>query len=178
MKPTRSRLQVSFPDRLRMLPNHCRLSRPLRFRSASVIVPQSHPGAGEGIRTPDPLITNQMLYRLSYASRQIIDYTESEAKLQALRKLFCNVPVIFAPPSTSSNDISKLGNPQRAQLASNVTYRHPRKCRRRPSSQRSHGHPIVSAPRTYLPKNIPTSKDLACHSVRPSRKTTSLSGCL
>ena len=26
------------------------------------------PGAGEGIRTPDPLITNQMLYRLSYAS--------------------------------------------------------------------------------------------------------------
>ena len=24
--------------------------------------------AGEGIRTPDPLITNQMLYRLSYAS--------------------------------------------------------------------------------------------------------------
>ncbi len=29
--------------------------------------PPSH-GAGEGIRTPDPLITNQMLYRLSYAS--------------------------------------------------------------------------------------------------------------
>jgi hypothetical protein len=28
--------------------------------------PQS--GAGEGNRTPDPLITNQMLYRLSYAS--------------------------------------------------------------------------------------------------------------
>ena len=28
------------------------------------------PGAGEGIRTPDPLITNQMLYRLSYASNQ------------------------------------------------------------------------------------------------------------
>ena len=28
----------------------------------------SFPGAGEGIRTPDPLITNQMLYRLSYAS--------------------------------------------------------------------------------------------------------------
>src|ERR1039457_7061101 len=25
-------------------------------------------GAGEGNRTPDPLITNQMLYRLSYAS--------------------------------------------------------------------------------------------------------------
>ena len=28
------------------------------------------PGAGEGIRTPDPLITNQMLYRLSYASNR------------------------------------------------------------------------------------------------------------
>ena len=28
----------------------------------------SFSGAGEGIRTPDPLITNQMLYRLSYAS--------------------------------------------------------------------------------------------------------------
>ena len=27
-------------------------------------------GAGEGIRTPDPLITNQMLYQLSYASRR------------------------------------------------------------------------------------------------------------
>ncbi len=27
-----------------------------------------HTGAGEGIRTPDPLITNQMLYQLSYAS--------------------------------------------------------------------------------------------------------------
>ncbi len=25
-------------------------------------------GAGERIRTPDPLITNQLLYRLSYAS--------------------------------------------------------------------------------------------------------------
>jgi hypothetical protein len=26
-------------------------------------------GAGEGIRTPDLLITNQLLYRLSYASQ-------------------------------------------------------------------------------------------------------------
>ena len=26
-------------------------------------------GAGEGIRTHDPLITNQMLYQLSYASK-------------------------------------------------------------------------------------------------------------
>ena len=34
------------------------------------VTPANHlnSGAGEGIRTPDPLITNQMLYRLSYAS--------------------------------------------------------------------------------------------------------------
>ena len=38
-----------------------RCCRQLRFR-------KSLPGAGEGIRTPDPLITNQMLYQLSYAS--------------------------------------------------------------------------------------------------------------
>ncbi len=34
---------------------------------ARLLVPGT--GAGEGIRTPDPLITNQMLYQLSYASR-------------------------------------------------------------------------------------------------------------
>ena len=32
------------------------------------LVRNPFPGAGEGIRTPDPLITNQMLYHLSYAS--------------------------------------------------------------------------------------------------------------
>ncbi len=32
------------------------------------VFPETFPGAGEGIRTPDPLITNQMLYQLSYAS--------------------------------------------------------------------------------------------------------------
>ena len=31
-------------------------------------LPETFSGAGEGIRTPDPLITNQMLYQLSYAS--------------------------------------------------------------------------------------------------------------
>ena len=30
---------------------------------------KAFPGAGEGIRTHDPLITNQMLYQLSYASK-------------------------------------------------------------------------------------------------------------
>ena len=29
-------------------------------------------GAGEGTRTPDPLITNQMLYQLSYAGLAIV----------------------------------------------------------------------------------------------------------
>ena len=31
-------------------------------------LPLASAGAGEGTRTPDPLITNQMLYQLSYAS--------------------------------------------------------------------------------------------------------------
>ena len=40
-------------------------------------------GAGEGIRTPDPLITNQMLYRLSYASRpKPTNYMKEENELQ------------------------------------------------------------------------------------------------
>jgi hypothetical protein len=40
-------------------------------------------GAGEGIRTPDPLITNQMLYQLSYASRpKPPNYMKQENKLQ------------------------------------------------------------------------------------------------
>ena len=30
-------------------------------------------GAGGGNRTPDPLITNQLLYLLSYASRQTLN---------------------------------------------------------------------------------------------------------
>ena len=37
-------------------------------RDFTPLQPVSH-GAGEGIRTPDPLITNQMLYQLSYASQ-------------------------------------------------------------------------------------------------------------
>ena len=41
-----------------------------RLRAPSSLTPANrlNSGAGEGIRTPDPLITNQMLYRLSYAS--------------------------------------------------------------------------------------------------------------
>ena len=35
---------------------------------ASMLAVELVTGAGEGNRTPDPLITNQMLYRLSYAS--------------------------------------------------------------------------------------------------------------
>ena len=37
-------------------------------RAPAVFAASTQPGAGEGIRTPDPLITNQMLYQLSYAS--------------------------------------------------------------------------------------------------------------
>jgi hypothetical protein len=39
-----------------------------RTRRRAKHLPETFPGAGEGIRTPDPLITNQMLYQLSYAS--------------------------------------------------------------------------------------------------------------
>ena len=38
------------------------------FAQTAVVSGKLFSGAGEGIRTPDPLITNQMLYRLSYAS--------------------------------------------------------------------------------------------------------------
>ena len=37
-------------------------------RKTSLFPESCFSGAGEGNRTPDPLITNQMLYRLSYAS--------------------------------------------------------------------------------------------------------------
>jgi hypothetical protein len=44
--------------------------RPARVAAQTSLFPESSfSGAGEGNRTPDPLITNQMLYRLSYASR-------------------------------------------------------------------------------------------------------------
>ena len=53
-----SRLGKSAPE---SLPTGARLPVSSAARLAQT-------GAGEGIRTPDPLITNQMLYRLSYAS--------------------------------------------------------------------------------------------------------------
>ena len=42
---------------------------PARVAKTSLFPESCLSGAGEGNRTPDPLITNQMLYRLSYASR-------------------------------------------------------------------------------------------------------------
>ena len=51
-----------------LLRRYCRVRRlPDNFLLLCSL-PSSFSGAGEGIRTPDPLITNQMLYRLSYAS--------------------------------------------------------------------------------------------------------------
>jgi hypothetical protein len=44
------------------------LSPPPAGKIFSSLDSSSFSGAGEGNRTPDPLITNQMLYRLSYAS--------------------------------------------------------------------------------------------------------------
>ena len=60
-----ARAILNNPDLVNPLPN-LPTRRPLaRFLSTDL----TQTGAGEGIRTPDPLITNQMLYRLSYASR-------------------------------------------------------------------------------------------------------------
>ena len=67
---------------------HCRLN-PARLyqkpagRAPSRTMRPPNRGAGEGIRTPDPLITNQMLYQLSYASRpKPPNYMEAENELQ------------------------------------------------------------------------------------------------
>ncbi len=52
-------------------------------------------GAGEGTRTPDPLITNQMLYQLSYASHcklLIIDDRNSHCKNKSYKGV-CDINV-------------------------------------------------------------------------------------
>ena len=49
-----------------LLRRYCRVRR--LPDNSSMLAAELVSGAGEGIRTPDPLITNQMLYRLSYAS--------------------------------------------------------------------------------------------------------------
>ena len=71
----RHREDYNSPEKFRM---ECVLEKPVApllpspppagpLRSA-MLAAELVPGAGEGNRTPDPLITNQMLYRLSYAS--------------------------------------------------------------------------------------------------------------
>ena len=58
----RTILFFEFPRKIR---SGFRLQAPASLTPANRL----NSGAGEGIRTPDPLITNQMLYRLSYASK-------------------------------------------------------------------------------------------------------------
>jgi hypothetical protein len=73
-RPSRRSLLVGLynPEKFRM---ECvgKTCSPLTESAACRIILSSSEdpfsGAGEGIRTPDPLITNQMLYRLSYASK-------------------------------------------------------------------------------------------------------------
>ena len=60
-----ARAILNNPDLVNPLPNLPTGDRSARFLATDL----TQTGAGEGIRTPDPLITNQMLYRLSYASR-------------------------------------------------------------------------------------------------------------
>ena len=40
-------------------------------------------GAARGIRTPDPLITNQVLYQLSYSGFKVLLFREARARCQA-----------------------------------------------------------------------------------------------
>ena len=51
-----------------LLRRYCRVRRLPDKCCSAMLAAELVTGAGEGIRTPDPLITNQMLYRLSYAS--------------------------------------------------------------------------------------------------------------
>ena len=72
---TRHREDYNSPEKFRM---ECVLEKPVAPLLLSpppagqflllCSLSSSFSGAGEGNRTPDPLITNQMLYRLSYAS--------------------------------------------------------------------------------------------------------------
>ena len=69
--PRRLLLAGKVPNGVRFWKNLLRryyVVRRLPDKSCLCSLPSSFSGAGEGIRTPDPLITNQMLYRLSYAS--------------------------------------------------------------------------------------------------------------
>ena len=58
-------------------------SRARRLGSSNEPAPRN--GAGGGSRTPDPLITNQMLYQLSYASRDPLLYIIAEQRSPAER---------------------------------------------------------------------------------------------
>ena len=64
--PIFPRISECFQILLNPLPNFPTSACLLNSFAAPLAQPD---GAGEGIRTPDPLITNQMLYQLSYASR-------------------------------------------------------------------------------------------------------------
>jgi hypothetical protein len=70
--PRRLQLAGKVPNGVRfwknLLRRYCRVRRLPDNFFLLCSLPSSFSGAGEGIRTPDPLITNQMLYRLSYAS--------------------------------------------------------------------------------------------------------------
>ncbi len=57
-------------------------------------------GAGEGIRTPDPLITNQMLYQLSYASKK---YSPTAGTIIKVNTTASYVQAEMLPASLHSN---------------------------------------------------------------------------
>jgi hypothetical protein len=69
--PRRVQLAGKVPNGVRFGKTCCAAtaeSAACRTISSTALAAELNSGAGEGNRTPDPLITNQMLYRLSYAS--------------------------------------------------------------------------------------------------------------
>src|SRR4029453_18026135 len=62
----------SYPVWLRVMIRGA-IARPLSFRSSGRDASSAPAGAGDGTRTRNLLITNQLLYPLSYASAETID---------------------------------------------------------------------------------------------------------
>ena len=124
--------------------------RTISFRLCSLS--SSFSGAGEGIRTPDPLITNQMLYRLSYASNwgkarlranlshgSLPDVRDNYIKYHRV-KLGCNQP--FQSIGISLAEPGRLSLPGGTAYPEKTAFRRrtkaSRRCSQRGCSQTEH----------------------------------------
>ena len=64
-------------------------------------------GAGERTRTPDLLITNQLLYQLSYTSGLLLHYTISPLKSQEKRAVDFTYFIASSTPVSTSPMLSR-----------------------------------------------------------------------